>query len=247
MSRLSALLAALTLCTSAAADTLNLATLEWPPYTGSQLPLQGASSAVVAAALKAEGASQLQLEFMPWARALGEGTVLPRFGGYFPAYESEDRNRQSLRSARMGESRIGLAWRRGELLAWQNLDELAPHAIGVVRGYVNPQDFDQRVVAGKIKIDTAVSDEANLRKLASGRVRAVVIDQAVFHALVGSKGTLAPLREQLEFDPHHVLEEKPLYVYFQRNAEGQRWLERFNRGLARIDARAVFRQALERP
>lgn len=229
------------------ADSLNLATLDWPPYVGHELAAQGASSTVIRAALLAEGNGQLKLEFMPWARALNEGTVAPRFHGYFPAYESEERNRQSLRSARIGESRIGFAYRRGEVMSWTRLDELADLPLGVVRGYVNTRELDQRIAAGKLKADAAVSDEANLRKLANGRVRLAVVDQAVFQSLISAKGPLAVYREQLVFDAQHLLEEKPLFIYFQRNTEGQRWLERFNRGLTKIDARAVFRQALEAP
>ncbi len=228
----------------AVAETLRLATLDWPPYTGEALALQGASTAVLRAALRSQGHA-LELGFMPWARAVLEGSQGRQHLGYFPAYQSEERDRQSLRSERIGASRVGFAYHRGQSFSWRSLDELAQQRIGVVRGFVNTVDFDQRMRDGRLRTEPAVSDLVNLRKLGLGRVDMVVIDQAVFHALTGPRGELAAYREQLVFDSAQLLEEKPLHVYFQRHAEGERWRSRLDRGLAQIDVAAVFRRALE--
>jgi polar amino acid transport system substrate-binding protein len=217
--------------------TLRLATLEWPPYTGATLLGQGASSVVLRTALRQVGAG-LELGFMPWARALVEGGAGGTRDGYFPAYRSEERDRQGLRSLRIGASRVGFAYRRAQPVAWRSLDELAALPIGVVRGFVNTADFDRRVREGLLRTDPAVSDEENLRKLAAGRVQLAVVDEAVFHALCA--GPLAAQAPHLAFDASQLLEEKPLYVYL-RDAV---WRDRLDRGLAKLDVDAVFRRAL---
>lgn len=225
-------------------NRLHLATLDWPPYTGSALPAQGASSAVLRAALLGVDA-ELQLSFMPWARALADGGPGGPLHGYFPAYRSAERDLQSLRSERIGASRVGFAHRRGERPTWRSLDDLTGMPIGVVRGFVNTEDFDRRMRDGRLRTDPATSDEVNLRKLAAGRIALAVIDEAVFHALLAPGGPLAGQAALLQFDNAQLLEEKSLHVYLQRNADGQHWLERLNRGLARIDVDAVFRRSLQ--
>ena len=53
------------------AETIQLTSLEWPPYTGSELPQQGASMAVVEAAFDAMG-HDLEVRFLPWQRAVDQ-------------------------------------------------------------------------------------------------------------------------------------------------------------------------------
>lgn len=226
-----------------ASDRLSLATLEWPPYTGARLPAQGASSQVLREALRARGWA-LELAFMPWARALVEGSSGERLLGFFPAYRSEARDSQLLRSARIGSSRIGFAYRGSEPPRWKTLDDLGSQAIGVVRGFVNPDELDRRLRDGRLRSEAAVSDEENLRKLAFGRVQLAVVDEAVFHALTGPQGPLAAEAPRLRFLAERLLEEKSLHVYLQRRPAGERALAQLDRGLAALDVDAVFSRSL---
>ena len=59
---------------AAKADTLMLTSLLWPPYSGEQLTEQGASIAVVRAALKVMG-HELDVDFYPWSRAVKLATM----------------------------------------------------------------------------------------------------------------------------------------------------------------------------
>nr|WP_313906135.1 hypothetical protein [Shewanella algae] len=70
----------------ARADTLQLSSLNWPPYTGQMLEQQGACVAVVKAALAAMG-HDLKVNFYPWSRAvkLADMPGSP-YLGYFPEY-----------------------------------------------------------------------------------------------------------------------------------------------------------------
>src|SRR3990167_6079785 len=75
--------------TVAAAEIIRLASLEWPPYTGAQLPDGGESTATLKAAFAAAG-YQLEVDFLPWERALALAKA-PNSGyaGYFPEYFSD--------------------------------------------------------------------------------------------------------------------------------------------------------------
>ncbi|MDX1269724.1 MAG: hypothetical protein R3311_20295, partial [Oceanisphaera sp.] len=68
---------------AARADTLYLASLEWPPYSGPDLPAQGVSVAIVRAAIEAMG-HELVVEFFPWSRAVSMGRNTEQYTGYFP-------------------------------------------------------------------------------------------------------------------------------------------------------------------
>jgi polar amino acid transport system substrate-binding protein len=227
--------------TAARADTVRIATTEWPPYTSAALPGEGASAAVLRAAFKAMG-HELQLEFLPWARAVYEGTQGKRLVGYFPAYESEERSRLGLRSARIGSSPVGFAHRAAEGPRWTTLDELSSFKIGVVRDYVNTAEFDARSRDGRLRTEAAVNDEENLRKLVGQRIDLAVIDRTVFHSLLAQHPALKSAG--LQFGDRSLLEDKAFFVYFRRDAEGERWRQVLDAGLAQIDVRAVFQQAL---
>lgn len=73
----------------AQAQTLRVATLEWAPYVGSDLPGNGLASRILNEALALNG-DKAELVFLPWQRALNE-TREGRFDALMPAYLSPDR------------------------------------------------------------------------------------------------------------------------------------------------------------
>jgi len=224
------------------AETITLATLEWPPYVADKLPQQGGEAAVVRAAFQAVGID-VRFEFMPWTRAIKLGTFSKDYAGYFPAYFGEERNRTALMSQPIGSSPLGIAHRKDRPLSWKTLDDLTPYKLGVVDGYVNTAEFDRRKVEGLLQVDGAPSDESNLMKLAVNRVDLAVVDRHVFDFLLRTRPALAPHKDNLVFDGP-LLEDKPLYIYFRRGAEGERLRALFAVGLQKIDPAQVFRQAV---
>ncbi len=223
------------------AETVVLTTLQWPPYVGDKLPQQGGSAAVVRAAFQAVGI-EVKLEFMPWPRALKLGAEAKGYAGYFPAYFSEERSRDSLISEQIGSSPLGMARLRSHSISWRTLDELAPYRIGVVDGYLNTADFDRRRADGRLHVDLAPSDESNLMKVAVKRVDLAVVDHHVFDHLIRNSAPLGQYASSLVFDGP-LLEDKPLYVYFQRTPQGERLRALFNQGLSTIDVSETFGKA----
>lgn len=226
-----------------AAQTITLATLEWPPYVGEKLAQQGGSAAVVRAAFQAVGV-EVKFKFVPWTRAVQLGTFSKDYAGYFPAYFGEERSRTALISESMGSSPLGLARLSSSRQPWSTLDDLGPYKIGVVEGYVNTAEFDRRAAEGLLQTDKAPSDENNLLKLLSHRVDFAVIDRHVLGYLLRTKPSLVKYRDQVSFDPT-LLENKPLYVYFRRGAQGEQLRALFNQGLSRIRPDEVFQRAAE--
>ena len=221
---------------------IRLSSLEWPPYTGASLPRQGATTAVVAAALASMG-YRLEVQYFPWSRATALIKHESPFAGYYPEYLSPALARDFLVSDPIGSGPLGFAYHVSAPLQWATMDDLSKYRIGVVEGYVNSDQFDTRVREGRQMVDAAPNDKQNLRKLAARRVPLVLIDRRVFDYLTRTDTDVRAVAPSLRFHPR-LLENKQLYIYFRPTAEGERLRKIVNQGLKRIDIDAVAAAAL---
>lgn len=226
------------------AEIIRLASLEWPPYTGAELPDGGESTATLKAAFAAAG-YQLEVDFLPWERALALAKV-PNSGyaGYFPEYFSDAVSESFLFSVTIGYGPLGLAERRNQPLQWQQPADLQRYRIGTVQGYVNTQAFDQAVADGLQPVETAGSDSQNLKKLAAGRIDAAIIDPHVMRHLLHHDASLANIKHLLAFNPR-LLENKALYVCFRKSPDAARLADALAEGLARIRLRGPAAESNE--
>ena len=217
------------------AGTVQLSTLEWPPFVGADLPGQGLAAQRVRAICEAAGIG-VEFSFVPWRRVLLEArTGISQ--GYFPEYRSAEREREFLYSVPVGCSVLGLVHRRDAAPHWERLEDLAPYRIGVVAGYVNSEEFDRLVSEGVLQTVACKSDDEALRMLAAGRLDAAVMDREVFAYLRG-QGDLSAA--PLELHPL-VLAVHTLHVCFPNTSAGRELLDRFDRAaemLGRVDCDA---------
>lgn len=213
---------------SFAADKLiKLSSLDWPPYTGATLSDKGASAAVVKAAFEAMG-YKVQIDFFPWERAVAmakDGNS--GYAGYFPEYYS----------AAIGSGPLGLAQNTGAAITFNTLDDLSKIKVGVVQGYLNTEEFDQRVAAGQIKVEEVISDVQNVRKLEAKRVAAAVIDANVLQYLLKTEAASA----KGKVDMHSkLLEDKKLFICFRKGVQGDEFAKALADGLKKIDVNAIM-------
>jgi len=102
---------------------------------------------------------------------------------------------------------------------------LRTQVIGTVRGYKNPDVFEQ---AG-LKQELAADDLTNLRKLAAGRLDLVLIDKVLAQHL---RSHLSPQERQAIRWQDPPLEVMPLHVGLRRElGDGEQLLADFNDGL----------------
>lgn len=218
--------------------TIRLTSLEWPPYSGEGLRNQGASIAVARAAAEAMGHT-LEVRILPWARAVAtakdsnSGVV-----GYFPEYHSDEVAEAFLLSDSIGSGPLGFVEARGAPVAWTGLGDLKDHTIGTVRDYVNTAEFDQLAGSGALKVEAVNDDATNLRKVATGRIPLAVIDRNVMGYLLANDASLKPHAGKLQFNAR-LLEDKQLYIAFQRTPAGAEAARVINEGLKKIDIAAI--------
>lgn len=222
----------------AARPSVRLATLEWPPYVGAELPGQGYAAEVVRLAC-ARGGVDVRYDFMPWARALMlalRGDV----AGVLPEYNNPERERQFQFSAPFPGGPVGLYKRRSDAIAYAHdpaddlnaaLRSIARYRIGTVRDYVNNETFDR---ADYLTREEAVSDSVNLRKLQHGRIDLVFIDRWVAEYLLRTDPLLKPDTLEMLQPP---IAEPALHVAWSRESmEAASARPACDRGLAEIVA-----------
>lgn len=220
---------------------VHITTLEWPPFTGAKLPEQGAASEILRTALAVSGID-LQLEFLPWKRTIEVAQRNPDIAGYFPSY-TFDIAPNFFASPWLAVSPLGIAYRHNAPIDWTELEDLGRYRLGTVTGYGNTDQFDAAAMAGRIKVETATDDLANIRKLAAGRIDGIVIDRSVLRYYLRSVPALAAERDRILFHPR-PLADQPLVVGLPNRPSGH-WLNaRITEGLASIDTNAILERHL---
>jgi len=186
---------------------IKLATLDWPPYIGQNLCNKGWVFKFTVALLVSKG-YQVNIEFLPWARAvrsveLGSNDIL------FPEYYIEDsapsdyvkgkRRREVLMlSNEFPGGMIGFIKRKGEKDNFNgNLNNLKNESIGVVRGYQNTPEFDAMMDNNEFKIVQAVDDLQLVKLLVAKRVNLIIGDPTVLRFTVNYSSLPAPEKAKL--------------------------------------------------
>ncbi|WP_147822417.1 substrate-binding periplasmic protein [Salidesulfovibrio onnuriiensis] len=210
-----------------------MTTLEWPPYSGSDLPGQGACVMIARKAFEAVG-YELRVVFLPWKRAVMTARTDPKFAGYFPEYFAERVETDFYFSERMGESPLGFIELKSDPIRWETLDDIRKYTVGVVSGYVNEKRFDDMVLRGQVRVDPVVDDKTNLKKLLGGRIDTAVMDPLVLRYLIKSERDLWGQGGLVQLNPR-LLDTKGLYLCFRKTRYGKRIRDLFNKGLAKLD------------
>jgi polar amino acid transport system substrate-binding protein len=220
-------------------DVVRISTLDWPPYTGKDLPSGGATTEVVRAAFEKAGLD-VEVEYRPWKRAIdmaADGTdgVI----AYFPGYHCHHRE-GFVASEPIGNGPLGFAENVEAPIIWSSLDDIGEQQlkIGTVLGYANTDEFDAKVGTGWIIAIPSNDDVTNLKKLMRRRIDAVVIDALVLEYLKATEPSLKDGAEKLQFN-EKPLEEKTLYLCFRDDDDGRALQETFNAGLLEVDSEAI--------
>lgn len=177
---------------------IRLASGEWIPYTGENLPEYGCDSQIISEVFRQMGYT-VEYGFFPWARAMhfaeiGEwdGTV---DWGDTPAF----REKFFINKDPISNQEMSFFFVKGNAPEWNTLDDLEGKKIGITSGYVYDDVFKHNIEKGNLTFVEASSDEANFKKLLAGRIDLFPIDRNVGLALLKSKFKVEE-QDQLEFD-----------------------------------------------
>lgn len=215
-----------------ATESVRLASLDWPPYTGYQLEQQGETTVLVKQVFTAMGL-EVQTDFLPWSRALRDsGKSGSLYAGYFPEYHSF--NPDFILSDSLGISELGFVESVEKPLGQLNAVRLARVQLGVVQDYINLTLVDQMIGRGQLKPELALSDRQNILKVALGRLDLAVIDRKVLHYLLEHDSEVKRLASgKVQFNSS-LTELKTLHLALRREVEYEQLIAKFNQYLQKV-------------
>jgi len=161
--------------------TVSLAVLDWKPYAGEELEKFGFGSQILTAAFKRAGYN-VTFNFMPWVRALKD-TEIGKYDAVCYGYYSDSRSKIYALSNPFIESPLVFYKHKDSNISYRSLQDLKPYRIGVVRGYVNSEQFD---TADYLIKDEVSNETLNLKKLLNKRVDLILIDKFVAQYLLNT-------------------------------------------------------------
>jgi len=218
-------------------EKLRLVADNWPPFTDARMPGGGLATSIVTTALARAGYSSAYEE-APWARALlgvGEG----RYDVLINAWYNDARVDIGQFSKAYLTNRIRLLQRKGGTFRYQQLPDLYPYSIAVVRDYAYSPEFDSDARLHKVAVRNFSSA---VRMLAAGRVNLAVEDEYV-------------ARYNLQREPQEVrdkvmlveppLGENTLHILVSlKHPEHKRIVERFEQAIAAMKADGSYARLL---
>ena len=226
------MLCALSVYAQAGSDTVRLASLDWPPYTGAALQHQGETSVLLRQVFKAMQLD-VQTEFLPWSRAI-RASEKPGalYAGYFPEYQTQ--NSSFILSDSLGSSELGFVEATAKPLGQLSLGLLPGLQLGVVQDYVNLTLVDQMIAQGQLRPQPALSDRQNILKVALGRLDLAVIDRRVLLYLLEHDAEVKRLATgKVQFNDS-LTELKSLHLALRREPAHQLLIEKFNQYLQKV-------------
>jgi len=227
--------------TAAMASEITVATIDWKPYVGQDLPGYGFTSEIVSSAFERAGYST-KFSFLPWRRARQE-TEAGNIDVLAPAYHSAERAQLYAVSKAYSQSTLVFCTKKDKVIKYKTLSDLKSYKIGIVMGYANAPEFDQ---ADYLKKDLAPSDLLNLKKLLKRRVDMIVIDKYVVVNLLANNPDLKTTAKDILFlDPPVAVH--PLHIMISKNVpEYARKMDAFNRGLEEISKDGTMEKIIKK-
>ena len=220
------------------ADKVMMVTTPWEPFFSENLPKGGVITEIATAAFARQG-HQSNIAWYPWVRALkiveyGSADVV------MGAYYSKERAKNYLYSDPIFDIEVGLmALKELGVDSYKTLQDLKPHTVGVMRGWVYTEEFDNADFLNKHLI---INQITAVRMLFAKRIEMLAASVAVFHHEVSL------LKDQTVVDTvvlKPLLGTKQLFLLFNKvDARGAKLLKDFNAGLAKIRADGTFDKIL---
>jgi len=232
MKTLATLLLGVGLIGSGAADTLRIASGEFPPYATAGRADKGIALSIVRRAFELSG-HEVQFTFLPWSRAQleterGQWDASAHWGA------SDERKAKFLLSDNLLTEQWVFLHRRAMQFDWTSTEDLYPYVVGMTRDYTYTPELWAAARAGRLISSSVPNDLAGLKMLQAGRIdvlpleRNVACDLLVQHFDDAAAG-------QLSAHPRPMTDLFSTHVIFPKDKPRSEQLRLdFNRGLKKL-------------
>lgn len=228
-----------------AADTVKIASGEYPPWTSEDLPGGGYLNLLISEAFKLQGI-QVEFEYMPWKRAL-EAT---RVGNYHASSfwgENKERERDFFHSQSIENIYFVFFYNKNSVdapIKWQQLSDLAQYRIGATRGYTYNEEFWQLYHLNKLRVSVGNDDIESLQKLVEGKIDLFPISQFTGKYLLHRNFNASQI-QSIGFDDKPLSEGKNFILFSKVNPENKRYVKALNEGLDLLKKKGKLKQLRE--
>lgn len=209
----------------ALAEKVTLANGEWAPYQSASLKENGFISQFVKEVFEGEG-YEVEFVFLPWKRGF-EDTKAGQLDGSFLWSKNPEREAAFIYTDPVISLSSSLFQNVNKPITWAKLTDLSKYKIGGVVGYSYVTDELEK--QGVLKIQRIAKSDNNYKKLAAGRLDAVIEDTDVGYEAInrlGLSGKIVPNDKPLSAREYYVIISK-------KSPRAQELVEAFNRGLAK--------------
>ena len=210
-----------------AKETVNLASIEFLPYTSKKLPKDGYLTDLIRNSFSNEG-YETNIEFYPITRAKLEAQT-SKVKGYFPSYECDKGIFK--KSESIGKAILGFAVLKSNIFEINKLEDLSNKIVGKVKNKFFSNEFDILSNKKLFTVEEANNDQLNIQKLLHIRVDVILIEKYVYdYELESSKD----LKDKIVFLDKFT-QNKNLYICFNSNKLNNKILKDFNNGMSKIN------------
>lgn len=219
---ISVLLCFLFFASLAQAETWKITSLDWQPYSGSQLTNQGNSIQKLRQVLRKEGI-ELIVEFYPWKRAQMLAGK-PDYIGYFPAWP-EEVSKGFMASKAVDTSELGVVTSKKiqPVLQFDSIDALFKRFnVGYISTYVYPDKIVRAIKSFPENANSTPHEMSLMKKISIGRIDAGITDPNVTLYLAQREG----IDNIVSIQP--IIEKKPLVVAFRDGDDNVKRLKLLN-------------------
>jgi polar amino acid transport system substrate-binding protein len=216
---------------------------EYPPLMSEDLAGRGLLSQIVTEAF-ALGGVKVKLVPVSTNRAI-EAARAGLYTGSMGWARNPDRERDLLFTEPVMLLRMVFCQLRARQFSWQSLEDLSARRLGITAGNYYSEGFTRLQAAGRLTVDVAGSDVANLRKLLLGRIDMLPIGADTAQYLMDVHLT-ADEQAQITCGGQAYWN-APIHAVISRKVpQAEDLVQRFNRGLDQLRATgAITRMATD--
>lgn len=171
---------------SFAEETWKITSLDWQPYSGSDMASQGNSIQKLRELLRKEGIN-LIVDFFPWLRSKNKAKK-EEYIGYFPAWP-EEVDEGFVASKPVDWSELSILKQTGTNVSFENIEDLfKKYQVGIIQTYVYPKIIDDAMKKYPDHVNKAPDETSLLKKLSGGRHPVAITDPNVMLYLASKEG-----------------------------------------------------------
>jgi len=214
------------------AETVHIATGEYPPWTSASLPHGGYINHIVSSAFKESGIN-IELHYLPWKRAL-EATRIGKYHATSFWSESEERKKDFLHSDIINDASFVFFYNKSNAgFSWCTLGELSQYKIGATRGYTYTKEFWALIDKDVLRASIANGDVQSLKKLVQGKIDLFPISELTGHYLLNQHFT-DDERQQVSVYSKPLSNGKDFILFSKELPKNTRFLKAFNEGFMQL-------------